>query len=55
MLVPRACVINRGNHSVESSETSYIRFSGERHHGFTEDPGEADVEGRVWYARTPRR
>ena len=41
--------------SVASRETSYTRFSGERRHGFTEVPVEADEEARVWYARNPRR
>ena len=27
----------------------------ERRHGFTEVPGDADVEAPVWYARNPRR
>ena len=27
----------------------------ERRHGFTEVPGKAEVEARVWYARNPRR
>ena len=48
-------VLNRENHSVESSETSYTRFSGERRHRFNDVPVEPDEETRVWYARNPRR
>ena len=30
-------------------------FGDERRHGFTQVPGKAEVEARVWYARNPRR
>ena len=37
-------------------ESGMLEIPGdERRHGFTEVPGDADVEARVWYARNPRR